>query len=473
VSAGRNHAGARQCAAGNSAMTNQRSRFRSVVYLTLAGLLSSLLTVGSPHFFLAIFGMFSVGMIFGSVLASCFCLCFGVRSPWKLGGFVITSIVAYLLALFSIGPSPFGFLAFPFTYPAVFIAKALGFGHAPRGEVAPVLLFGPGALGAFLVLTAGLFAISSQKRGRWSLLLKALIGSLVGGLLGAIGYALGPSLGFVLWEFLHAWGGPISSAHYQQVIAGGEANFDSVFLLWQTGVALLLGLLWWHGEARVEVSGAGESTEGASVSEVSERIPLAAKLFFIGGAVLLLFFVGRSIWFSYARAHTQRAIAQSIAEAPSTQNLRPLQPMPLGQALILDRVGDFVALNTYDSSAAVGGPRLITVAGVPRVYYSADYVKAEKGVTIAGPTDVSVSLTEYPNSAWASYELRNTPTPNAAYMYAKYRKNVMKFGNWVLQNSGQFYWPSGNNLLTVYFHNGERDEFLKAYLEKYPSDLRP
>jgi hypothetical protein len=66
-------------------------------------------------------------------------------------------------------------------------------------------------------------------------------------------------------------------------------------------------------------------------------------------------------------------------------------------------------------------------------------------------------------------------------MYAKYRKKVMKFGNWVVQNPSQlqtngelfFHWPSGNNLITVHFYKGERDEFLKAYLQKYPSDLRP
>jgi hypothetical protein len=453
-------------------MTNQRSRFRSVVYLTLAGLLSSLLTVWSLRS-LGIYDMFGVGMIFGIVLACCFCLCFGVRSPWKLGGFVITSVVAYPVALFSIGPAPFGFLALPFTYPAVFIVKALGLSHARQGQIYPATLFGPGVVGAVLVLAAGLFAISSQKQSSARIMLKAFIGALVAGVLGAVGYASGQSLGLILWKVIHAPGGPVSYNTYQTALASGDPNFYSMYVMWQMGVALVLGLLWWHGEAAVEVSGAGESTEDASVPDASERIPLAAKLFFIGGAVLLLFFVGRSIRFSYDRARMQREVAQSIAEAPSTQNLPRLRPMPLSQALILDRVGDFVALNTYDSNTAVGGPPLITVGGVPRVYYSAGYVKAEKGVTIAGPTDVSVSLTEYPNSAWASYELRNIPTPNAAYMYAKYRKNVMKFGNWVLQNSGQFYWPSGNNLLTVYFHNGERDEFLKAYLEKYPSDLRP
>jgi hypothetical protein len=173
----------------------------------------------------------------------------------------------------------------------------------------------------------------------------------------------------------------MSSNASQSALAMGDPNFYSMYVAWQTGVALLLGLLWWHGEAHVAVSAPAESPEAAPVPAASERISLTAKLFFIGAAVLLFYFVGRSILSSYDTARIHREIAQSIAEAPSTQNLPPLQPLPLSQALILGRIADFAVLNTYDSNAAAGRAALVTSGVVPRAYYSADYVKVKEGVT--------------------------------------------------------------------------------------------
>lgn len=463
-------------------MTNQRSGLRPVLYLTLAGLLSSLLILWSPRLFVGVLGMFGIGVTFGVVLAVCFCLCFGVRSPWKLAGFVITSAAAYPLSLFSLGPGPLAYLMFPLTHLALSVARVLGSGHTPQGQLDPAFPFGPGFVGAFLVLAAGLFAISSRNQSSKRLLLKALIGALVGGVLGVVGYVLGPSLGLVLWKLMRAPGGPMSSAASQNALARGDTDFYSLYVVWQTGVALLLGLLWWHGEARVAVSAPAESPETASVPAPKERIPLAAKLFFIGGTVLLLYFVGRIARNSYSTARTQREIAQSIAEAPSRENLPPVKPETIDQALLLHSIPGYLVLNSYDSYRPPFNRILPhTANGVSRAWYTATYVKVKSGVTIAGRPDVEVTLSEFPNSVWARYQLRNTPVPNAAYLYAKYRRKVEKFGNWVVQDSGRvkttgevlFYWWSGNNLIAVHFYKAEEDEFLKAYLQKYPSDVHP
>ena len=88
-----------------------------------------------------------------------------------------------------------------------------------------------------------------------------------------------------------------------------------------------------------------------------------------------------------------------------------------------------------------------------------------------GPV-VDVQVYEYPNAAWAQYEIfergGQTNLANPA--------RPVKFGSRIYGQAkaaatgqiGEYVWASGNRLIVMPFYFSEPDEVLKAYLEKFP-----
>jgi len=94
---------------------------------------------------------------------------------------------------------------------------------------------------------------------------------------------------------------------------------------------------------------------------------------------------------------------------------------------------------------------------------------------------VAVDVEEMPNADWARYNVKY-PGLVLAIDFPKAFSRVTKFGQTVVQNammrypdgSGtqEFLWPSGRFVVTVRYETPDvNEEFLRQYLEKYPSSL--
>ena len=70
--------------------------------------------------------------------------------------------------------------------------------------------------------------------------------------------------------------------------------------------------------------------------------------------------------------------------------------------------------------------------------------------------------------------MRNTPMPNELIEDPDHDLNVIKFGSVIYQEGPYFFWSSGNRLILLSLEGDSstaQDEFLKAYLGKYPSSI--
>ncbi len=142
----------------------------------LAGLLSALLE-GYPKFrFLGDRGsLLFLGAIFGVALVVCLRIFFGVRSIWKTIAFVAACAVAY--------PSSF--------FAAELSDDALGLTMG--------IFFVGGFAGAFIILAPALFLFCPEVKVRW-VFIKAACWSLIGGLLGILGVIAGTFWFTLLWQ---------------------------------------------------------------------------------------------------------------------------------------------------------------------------------------------------------------------------------------------------------------------------------
>ncbi|HLW25369.1 MAG TPA: hypothetical protein VKT22_13500 [Steroidobacteraceae bacterium] len=179
------------------------------------GALGLISAVGLASGVLSVLGLsqmnlfYSTGLLFGALIAGYFVVHEGEREILKLALFV-TVCLGSLYAAVHVGLL------------AMEIARALDSSHAERANVA----FGvAGAVGAFIVLLAAL-SLFGAKGPSLRALRYALVGSLGGALLGLIG---------ALWEQAVT---PQPAGYL-----GGVDGIRGALLVWQPGVALLLGLM--------------------------------------------------------------------------------------------------------------------------------------------------------------------------------------------------------------------------------------
>jgi len=154
--------------------------YKSVVILSLAGLLSGLFVDGLSYpagqLHRDVLFLYGPGAVFGVTMAVALAICVTVRI-WRVILLVLLPVataIAYCLSLN---------LAF---YAELFV----GSGNQP--SISPVAMFAGGLLGGFLVLGSILVSVGMEPA---EALAVALLSSPLAGALGVIGWILGPSLG--------------------------------------------------------------------------------------------------------------------------------------------------------------------------------------------------------------------------------------------------------------------------------------
>jgi hypothetical protein len=400
---------------------------------------------GSPMFVGSSLGL-GPWDIFGAMISVYFWAFAGIRSVTKAIGLVVASTFAYFVAYFS------GVFA------GMFLSSAMGSqintesAELGVGMVAPLLI--AGVIGAFLVTVAVLRLYSEYT---WpDVLKKALPWSLAGGVFALLGWGLGPSLGDAIWSRLYSAGLSDSS---REMLAHDALplNFNSLHIVWQIGMGATLGVV---------LSNTQLLSSTTRVQPEGERKlrPSNAFLFAVM-AVFLAWFVIAELPTDYQNMRWQRAFAKHVAETPSSDNLPQIQPAPADETLILTPFGEYLP-----EQASAGQGHFVPMSGPQPQIYSVRYSRA--GAPNGGPNvgpHVDVHVQEWPTADWARWELEQqnySTTMNGA-------NQSVNFGNRIVCTPGSksCAWSSSNRLVIMEFSSVEPDEFLKGYLEKYPSTL--
>jgi hypothetical protein len=233
------------------------------------------------------------------------------------------------------------------------------------------------------------------------------------------------------------------------VPAGQRHHLDLVFnglpleIVWQLVLAFYLGVAVWADDVRPRSSSAGRGygVQGLrSANRFAAFFVLAAYVLAVGIWGTLVETRMDNAWQRGAEG-TSAAIAQSNKEAPAMVALSQTEPLPLDQVLIMDSIEGW---KPYLSGPErkVGWSTPTGVAAAPsHILYSATYAQPN------GDSHVDVEISQYPNSDWARYELRNTPTPNELFRQSKQIHLVNEFGSKVYEEAMYRYWSSGDKLV--------------------------
>lgn len=442
-------------------MTDRPERRTLVWTGLLAGLVAGVLTIvvppfvnrlGSPLYIGALFGNF-IGDIFGAVLSVYFWVFLRRRYVARSIGFVLASAVGYILAVFT----------------TIFSAEAIGFSkslqEAPGSLGAtPVLTFAlGGTVGGFVVLLAALLFFSGEN-GVSRNFLMALKWAPSGGILGALGWAAGPLLGGLILSAL---------GQREALSSPGKADtgyFYSIFLVWQTGMGLTIGCLFSREQVLIPASSALRPGAG------SNRVARIARISLFAAATLVFaFFARREFPDHYQSARWHRAYNNHLAETPSMENLPEVQSVAPEQVLILNQFGEYVPGRSYSGKTH---PPMDVKTFIPKApaaqSYSVRYGlpgAPASGVNIGPHVDVQVQ--EYPNAAWAEYEIVeqgfgiDLANPARPVKFGSRLYGQAKAGD--TGQNGFYIWTSENRLIILQFFSAEPDELLKAYLDKFPN----
>jgi len=209
--------------------------YKFVVILCVAGLLSGFITAAFVFRF-GKHGMYTLGGLFGAIMADALVVCGLLRGLWKAILLIAVSAVAFLSSWYAAGVVELGL-----------DLRTWSMGQAPTNY--PVSMFAGGAVGGFIVLAA-ISVLVYPKLGMRTLAVKTVVGSLVGGILGVVGWWLGPSLGMVIWSGVHDLGLTSPKESFWNALSGDTKNAYSLFVVWQTGMALVLAFVLWPYETK-------------------------------------------------------------------------------------------------------------------------------------------------------------------------------------------------------------------------------
>jgi len=211
-----------------------------------------------------------------------------------------------------------------------------------------------------------------------------------------------------------------------------------------------------------------------------EKLFLNRKVFFAVLPILFALILTIAIPIRISLAARQRAYNRMLSETPTNDGLRPIQPMTADEAFILSDIVGFHPAQPVDSKT-FGKPF--------GMYHELSYRPTQNDP----PTNlevVSVEVWQYPNAQWALYLAEYPANFVHSFDNPKHHAVTTKFQNKVRTNLLErlpgfehfpggggwalyYMWPSGSNVLTITYHTkNEHEEFLRLYLEKYPSAMK-
>ncbi|HET8890862.1 MAG TPA: hypothetical protein VFQ41_18300 [Candidatus Angelobacter sp.] len=241
---------------------------------------------------------------------------------------------------------------------------------------------------------------------------------------------------------------------------------DVLGILWQMNLVLFLALGLWIGQIRIS---AGSSTVQAS--QVPSFRQASNGLISLG--ILVGCFIGVQLWTAVLireerkRDVEHRAQVRAVlARAPSRENLPPLEQQP-AEEVLLPKIAGCAGYSPQMKILPAEDILPVLEKTIPRALYPERY---SYGVTYADDlmqNYIPVNITAYPTADWAAYYVKPMPV-----LYPGKVWKLVKFGNNIYQAGTSFLWSSGNKVIFLdcrIAKQPEIDEFLKAYLHKYPS----
>ena len=390
------------------------------ILLTLAGLASGLLAawpaLGSQADSIA-------SGLLGVVLAVYLWLHAGVRSPARLAAVVLAAIVGYHIMLF---------LAL-----ATFILMAVVSNHGnPAPSVVTALA---AAAGAALIGVVFLQVLPSE---RDQLGLEIACCAIAGGLVGC------------LWEFaglvpvrwlvqLPLWNGAVAgvlglAAHLRSRPAA--ASTTALRLVAGAGFATVCALL----------------VFGDSLRAAAQPAPVMVRV--------------ESPYSVAAR----EATLKSLSEAPPSVDLPAIPSVPAR-----DMFTPITGFACYPPSDGLATPDPIEVDSFQlrapaRHEYSLQCHPTKEGPNAVNST-VHVSIAQFPNDAWARYDLRSLDGHHKLIQDRRRVERITKHGRPVFVVKARTYWSSGDKVITISGSAPQEvlDAFVEVYLKRYPNTLEP
>lgn len=418
-------------------------RWTSVLILGCAGAVSGILTLHPPipRDFLPESGVY-VGAVFGVILSICLWVFHSPRSIGRSLAVVMSSTIAYIAAMFST------------VWADMWIPPL--FNSTRSGDPPSYVMFVGGVVGALIISATVLLLYRDEgtKLGKG-----ILICTLGGGGLGVLGYSLG---------FLFASQDPIRH--------GDMPGMIPLCVLWQAGMGCLLEVVLPEPIRGGATEGFREvsilrSSEPASLEKPAWKVPLWGKLFVSFLFLSLVSFVARATWVKYEFRRQRDEFARYQMSRPSLQDLPQIEPMIGENAVLLHSIAGRTAqlIGPLSNKATASKPAFVT--------FDAGYMHLPDESCEANPPEVDVRISQWPNSAWSSYEMEGIHYGFGAG-YFNHAKTTQKFGNAIKVDAnqkepgkGKFYWTSGPVLIEINSNVSDPDEFIREYLKRYPSSL--
>jgi len=207
----------------------------AIAALTLAGLISGLFSSCDffPFFNEITSDVFMRDFLHDVFIGSCFGLAlsaglifWGLRSAWKVLALVVTSVAAWRISV-------------------LLTMQAWSMWHARNSSEdmhTPSAVYSTGGFaGAFLLFMAVFFLLFPREK-LWRITSSALAWSLGGAVLAVAGWALGPPLGKPIWLTLNSINLTDQHMDLSTAMVNEAPNYVSLFLVWQPGIAFLLGI---------------------------------------------------------------------------------------------------------------------------------------------------------------------------------------------------------------------------------------